>query len=247
MPRFYTEDLPACGEHFLLTGETARHVSLSLRMRAGDSVCVGDGRGRVTRCRLEEFSKETVRCCVTEELLPEGELPVRVRLYQGCPKGDKLDLIVMKAVELGVAAVHPFVSARCVSRPRPEKQDRLTERLSRIARQAAGQCGRDLLPAVYPPCDFRTALGDAVHSCDRILFCYEEERGRSLRAALDAMTLPSVGSIGVFVGSEGGFSPEEADAAVAAGALSVGLGGRILRCETAPLFVLSCIGYRFSL
>ena len=124
-----------------------------------------------------------------------------------------------------------------------EKQ---TARLSRIAEEAAGQCGRAALPTVSRPLSFAAALKEAAETCEMILFCYECEEENSLRAALDEVKAKGLSRIAVFVGSEGGFSPEEAEAAVAAGARTVSLGTRILRCETAPLYALSCIGYALS-
>ena len=173
MPRFFVEDTAPLGESFALVGEDARHISLSLRMRAGDTVTVCDAAGRAVLCSLEQLSPEAVLCRVLEELPSAHELPVSVRLYQGCPKGEKLELIVQKATELGASAVIPFISRRCISRPKADKHDRMTERLCRIAREAAGQSGRDRLPAVLPPMSFSAALADAASASDRILFCYE--------------------------------------------------------------------------
>lgn len=246
VPRFFLPAGAPVGETLLITGEDARHIALSLRMRTGDVLTVCDAEGTAFLCRAEELSPTAVLCRVTEQHAAEGELPVSVRLYQGCPKGDKLELIVQKATELGVSAVIPFISRRCISRPKADRTEKMTERLSRIAREAAGQCGRGRLPEILPPLSFTEALADAAR-CDRILFCYEEEKTRPLRPVLEAASTEGVRSLAVFVGCEGGFAPEEAAEACAAGAITVGLGRRILRCETAPLFALSCIGYAFEL
>lgn len=246
MPRFFSDMLAPVGECFPLTGEDARHIALSLRMHTGDEITVSDGEGNDALCTLEEIAPTAVLCRVLSVAPSESELPVEVRLYQGCPKGDKLELIVQKATELGVSAIIPFVSRRCVSRPKAEKHDRMTERLARIAREAAGQSGRGKLPTVCAPLSFSAALADAA-SCDRILFCYEDEKTLSLRTVLEEAREAGVGSIAVFVGSEGGFASEEAEEAKKAGALSVSLGRRILRAETAPLFALAAVGYAFEM
>jgi len=245
MPGFFTDVLLAAGENFPLLGEDARHIALSLRMHTGDRITVCDREGNAALCELEEIAPTAVLCRVLSLSPAEGELPVEVRLYQGCPKGEKLELIVQKATELGVSAVIPFISRRCISRPKAEKHDRMTERLSRIAREAAGQSGRGRLPEILPPVSFSAALAHAA-DCDRILFCYEEEKTRSLRTVLEEAAALGVKSLAVFVGCEGGFAPEEAEEAARAGAVSVSLGRRILRCETAPLYALSAVGYAFE-
>lgn len=247
MPRFFTDSIAAVGETFPLLGDDARHIALALRMHTGDEIAVSDGAGNTAVCSLEEIAPTAVLCHVLSVSPSESELPVTVRLYQGCPKGDKLELIVQKATELGVHAIIPFVSRRCVSRPKAEKHDRMTERLARIAREAAGQSGRGLIPEVLPPMSFSAALADAVATSERILFCYEEEKTLSLRCVLEEAKAAGVRSLAVFVGSEGGFAPEEAEEAARAGARSVSLGRRILRAETAPLFALAAVGYAFEM
>ena len=247
MPRFFSDMLAPVGECFPLTGEDARHIALSLRMHTGDEITVADGEGSVALCRLEEIAPAAVLCRVLSLGAAESELPVEVHLYQGCPKGDKLELIVQKATELGASAVIPFVSRRCVSRPKAEKHDRMTERLARIAREAACQSGRGKIPAVSAPLTFTAALAHAAAACERIFFCYEEEKTLSLRTVLEEARGAGVHRIAVFVGSEGGFAPEEAEEAARAGALSVSLGRRILRAETAPLFALSAVAFAYEM
>lgn len=246
MPRFFVSPAALAADPVVLEGEDCRHIALSLRMAVGDTVTLSDGEGEECLCRLTLITPTRVEAEVTERRAGAGELPVTVRLYQGNPKGDKLELIVQKAVELGAAAIIPFESSRCVARVRAERAEKQSARLSRIAQEAAGQCGRARLPSVSLPLSFREALREAAETCDTVLFCYEEERGQTLRGALKEAAAAGARSIALFVGSEGGFSPEEAEQARAAGALSVSLGRRILRCETAPLYALSCIGYEYE-
>ena len=171
------------------------------------------------------------------------ESPVRITLYMGYPKGDKLETVIQKAVELGVSRIVPFESSRCVKRPKQDKLDKLLSRFARIAEEAAKQCGRARLAEVTAPVDFRTALLDAKKS-ELCLFCYEGDGTRSLREVLSEKRAES---ISVIVGCEGGFSLNEAKEAEAAGLTPVNLGPRILRCETAPSYVLSCISYAYEL
>ena len=159
------------------------------------------------------------------------------------PKGDKLEVVVQKAVELGACAIVPFESSRCIKKPKAEKQDKQTARLLRIAEEAAKQCGRAKLPTVTQSISFKEMLKEA-KKCELTLFCYEGG-GRSLREVLDENPAPK--DIAVIIGCEGGFSIEEAELAKQEGFTTVTLGKRILRCETAPSYVLSCLSYRYEL
>lgn len=245
MPRFFTDTPLLPDTPFPITGEDARHVALSLRMHTGDMITVSDGE-RMAECRLEEITPTALLCRPLTCTPATGELPVSLRLYQGYPKGDKLEMIVQKATELGASAILPFVGRRSVARPKQEKHDRLTERLARIAREAAGQSGRARPPYVSAPLSLSAALADAEKSCDLLLFCYEGEKMHTLREAVEAARAASASRIGILIGPEGGFAPEEAEQIERAGGRPVSLGARILRCETAPLFVLSALGYAYD-
>lgn len=245
MPRFFVTDgsLTPDVTEVTLTGEDARHISLSLRMAVGEEVTLADGRGWEYSARLSAMTKETVTAEVLSSARSTAELPFPIHLYMGFPKGDKLDTVIEKAVELGAATVTPFLSSRCIRRPAAEKGERLLERCNRIARGAAGQCGRALLPEVRPTLSYEEML-KAATACALPLFCYEGEGTEPLGRILASHPHPA--SVAVIVGSEGGFSPEEADAALAAGCVLTGLGKRILRCETAPLLALSCLGFFYD-
>lgn len=151
---------------------------------------------------------------------------------------------MQKATELGAASVTPYLSERCVRRPKPEKIAGETARLSRIAAEAAKQSGRSVLPTVSAPLSFREMLREAAET-ELALFCYEGEGTTQLPVILGRH--PEARKIAVIVGPEGGFSPEEAAAAREAGCLLCGLGRRILRCETAPLFALAGISVLLEL
>ncbi len=247
MPRFFVSPDAMAGDTITITGDDHRHIAYALRMAVGDEITVCDGEGEECLCRLSCITPDATQATVTERRTGVGELPVSLRLYQGNPKGDKLELITQKAVELGASAIIPFESSRCISRVRQERVDKQTARLRRVAQEAAGQCGRARLPYVSAPLSFRAALADARQNADLILFCYEEEKTRSLRAVIEEARAAGAARLAFFVGSEGGFSPEEAKEAEEAGATPVCLGKRILRCETAPIFALSCVVYAYEL
>ncbi len=245
MPRFFVTDgslTPATGT-VTLGGEDARHIALSLRMAVGEEITLSDGAGNEYTARLSSLTPTAVSAAVTAVAPSAREFGFPIHLYMGYPKGDKLDLVIEKAVELGVHTVTPFLSSRCIRRPAEDKTARLAERYNKIARAAAGQCGRAVLPRVLPPLSFPAMLAAAT-AADLPLFCYEGEGTLPIPRVLASH--PSPRAVAVIVGAEGGFSPDEAEAAQRAGAILTGLGTRILRCETAPLVALSCLGYAYD-
>lgn len=253
MPRFFITpaQIDTQAETVTFCGADAHHIARSLRMAAGEHVTACDADGREYDCRLETFHDETqVIARILSVRESTTEPPFRVHLYQGLPKGDKLDSIIQKAVECGVGSITPFESAHCVVRIKPEAEDKKTERRRRIALEAAKQCGRGSVPEIEAGTSFRAALTRAAEA-DLCLFCYEGEGTQPLRTVLRryAATVPEgkTPHIAVMVGPEGGFSPAEAQQAIEAGMIPTGLGRRILRTETAGTFVLACLVYEWEL
>lgn len=244
MPKFFAQRENFKENAVSIVGDDARHISRALRMAVGDEISVLDDTGTEYTCRLFKIRDEECLAEILSYAEGRGEPYAKVSLYMGYPKGDKLEVVIQKAVELGAAGIIPFESSRCVKRPNPEKAEKQGKRLSKIAEEAAKQCGRAKLPTVFPPISFKAAIAEAA-SADLALFCYEGTGTVSLKQVLSETKSP--GTISVIVGCEGGFSEEEAAAARAAGLTPVNLGPRILRCETAPSYVLSCISYAFEL
>ncbi len=245
MPHFFITDgsLTPSAETVTLTGEDARHIALSLRMAVGEEITLSDGAGNDYIATLVSLTPTAVAATVTSVRRSLSEFPFPIYLYMGYPKGDKLDLVIEKAVELGVCRITPFLSSRCIRRPGEDKTARLAERYNKIARAAAGQCGRAALPKVTSPLSFSAMLREAC-AASLTIFCYEGEGTLPIPTVLAKH--PSPASVAVIVGSEGGFSLGEAEEAERAGAILTGLGRRILRCETAPLVALSCLGYCYD-
>ncbi len=244
MPRFFTDATNISEGFVTLFGGDAHHISRSLRMACGEIITVCDGTGREITAELCEFKPDCVRAKILSEKKSEQELPVRVTLYQGYPKSDKLELIIQKAVELGATRIVPFESERCVKRPNAEKSERRGARLSKIAEEAAKQCGRAVIPTVALPIAFEAAIKEACTESDTVFFCYE---GGGVPITQLIENNKNSKSLAIFVGSEGGFSQKEADFAQKSGAFLCGLGNRILRCETAPIFALSAVVCGFEL
>lgn len=246
MPRFFIRQNQVNGDRITLCGDDAHHIARSLRMAVGDGLTVCDMQGKEYMCTIESFDDDkNVFLSVLSVKEADNEPPLKIRLFQALPKGDKLDTIIQKAVECGVSEIIPFESERCVARVKADAEARKTERRQRIAEEAAKQCGRSVLPCVSPTVSFFEMIKLALED-ELCLFCYEGDGTDTLGSVLKR-ELPNVSSVSVIIGSEGGFSISEADRIKDCGAVAVGLGKRILRTETASGFVLACLVYATEL
>lgn len=226
------------GAQVLLTGAEAAHLARVLRARPGQLVTLCDGAGLDYEARVEAADPDTVRLTVVSSAPSVSEPALPVTLYVGLPKGDKLEWIIQKATELGAVRIVPFTSSFCVAKPKNEAAK--LARYGRVALEAAKQSGRGRVPQVLAPIPFdelcRQAAGYSL-----ALFCYEGGGARLVAGSGLHSRLAAAESVAVITGAEGGFSPAEAAQAQRAGCQLVGLGPRILRCETAPLAALCAI------
>lgn len=239
MPRFFLSPDKFDADTVVIDGENARHISKALRMKAGDTVTLCDADNNEYLCRLDAFTDTQICAIVLEKMACCTEPPYRVTLLQCLPKSDKMEYIIQKSVELGVHRIIPVASSRCVVKLDDKSAPKKIERWQKIANEAAGQCGRGILPAVEMPMDLLSALSLAKEG-DLCMFCYEGKTVKSISDVL-ASCEKTPKDIYVLIGSEGGFSKEEACIAEEKGFTLTGLGPRILRTETAPLCVLSII------
>lgn len=229
--RYFTRELG--GGQAALTGPDAHHLAHVMRARVGDTVVLCGPDGLEYTGTVAAIAPGRVEFTVSEGAPSKAEPAVRTTLFVGYPKQGKLEEIIRHSVELGVTEIVPFFSRYCVATPK--KEDVKNERYNRIAAEAAKQAGRAMLPRVAPPLPDFAAVCRALSDFDKALFFYEGG-GAPLRGLLQP---GSVQRLALITGSEGGFCPEEARQAAAAGAVTVGLGPRILRCETAPLAALT--------
>ena len=237
MARFFVDKNNIHGSKITVVGEDVIHISKVLRMRPGEELTLCNGEGIDFLCKIEDISKKEIICSVISEKENESESRIPITIYQSMPKGAKIDYVIQKCVELGAARIVTFQSARSVAKGSK------TDRLSRIALEAAKQCGRGIVPQVSYCSDFKDALSEfAGH--DLSVFAYEEEHVQSLK---DVLRNASPKNIGIMIGPEGGFEPDEAVAAKSSGAQSVSLGKRILRTETTAMVVLSDVIYEYNL
>ncbi len=244
MPRFFIRQEQIENDVLYIRGDDARHIARSLRMAVGEAVTVCDMQGIEYECTLDAITDEEVRAIINSSKASENEPLCFVRLFQALPKGDKLDTVIQKAVECGVGEIIPFESERCIVRIKADAEDKKRVRRQRIAEEAAKQCGRSVIPEVKSSVSFAQML-DLSSKSDITLFCYEgegtEPLGKMLKNIAQMNKEKKGISISVIIGSEGGFSLCEAEQAKNAGFSLIGLGKRILRTETAPVFVLSSL------
>jgi 16S rRNA (uracil1498-N3)-methyltransferase len=233
MPRFFIDYIPE--EIAAITGEDARHISRSLRMQPGESLILCDSIGTDYNCVIDSVKDDSVTVRVLNFCKSVAEPDVKVTVYQGLPKADKMDSIVQKSVETGAVRIAPVMTARCVSKPDEKSASKKVARWQKIAEEAAKQSGRGVIPEVASLMSFSEAVREASRNGEMILFF--EGGGQSIRNLVSERTE----SLSVFIGPEGGFEQSEVDLAVRGGAKIGTLGTRILRTETAPIAALAAI------
>lgn len=234
MRRFFASE--TAENRVILSGGEAVHASRVLRMQPGDLFTAVSG-GEELICRAVEVGAAEIVGEVQERRECPGEPRVAITLYVAYMKADKLELILQKAVELGMGTFAPFVSSRCVKRPK--EGGKAGERFAKIADAAVKQCGRAREVRIEPAMGFEQLL-ERIPGHESVLFAYENSKV-SLRRVFHE--IQGQRDIALIIGPEGGFSPEEAEQIVAAGARQVSLGRRILRGETAAIALLALTAY----
>lgn len=229
----------------IITGEDVNHIKNVLRMRAGEEISVRGGLdGREYRCGILSLGGEEILCELRFIKEDRVELPSQVYLFQGLPKADKMELIVQKAVELGVHQVIPVAASRCVVKLDDKKATAKRARWQGIAQAAAKQSRRAVIPEVTEVSSFSQAVRKA-SKMDVALIPYELAEDMSRTKEIMENLKPGT-SVAVFIGPEGGFSEGEISLAAENGIQPITLGKRILRTETAGLAVLSWIMYQLE-
>lgn len=246
MQRYFIQAEQWVDHEAVLTGDDAHHIVNVMRLRAGDSIQICDGAGRVAVAKLTAIDKQRVTAAILEPLSGSGEPAVRVTIAQSLPKGDKMEMVIQKGTEIGAYCFRPFVSERTVVQYDGKKEAKRLERWGKVAKEAAEQAHRSRIPQVDSPLSWAELLKSA-HTTDAAFFCYEKPGGAAfpaaLRQAIEARGSTDGMSVMIVIGPEGGFTEREVREAEAAGCVPVGLGPRILRTETAGLVALACVLY----
>ena len=241
MHRFFADPSQIREKDIILTGTDVNHIRNVLRMRSGQEVLISDGQGADYRCQLNEIGEDAVTASIMWRLDGNAELPSRITLFQGLPKGDKMEFIIQKCVELGAVKIVPVQTRRTVVKLDARKEQARRKRWMGISESAAKQSGRGIVPEIARVMDFFEALEEARH-LDVCLIPYELARDMSLTKELLQGIRPGE-SVAVFIGPEGGFTEAEIRLAKESGIQPITLGKRILRTETAGITVLSWIMY----
>lgn len=245
MYRFFVEPSQIQDKRIIITGRDFNHIKNVLRMKIGEEIAVSNGiDSREYRCGIEEYTEDEVVCGLRFIKEDGVELPSKIYLFQGMPKADKMELIVQKAVELGVYEVIPVAMKRCVVKLDDRKAAARVARWQGIAEAAAKQSKRAVIPSVHDVMTMEEAV-EYAGNMDVRLIPYElaEDMTRT-RNVIDAVRPGD--SIAVFIGPEGGFEESEIQTAMEAGIEPITLGKRILRTETAGLTVLSWLMYQLE-
>ncbi len=229
-----------------LNADETRHLRDVLRLKVGDEVYVFDGEGLEFCCRIAAVDRTSARATITAEVEPaRPESPLNFTLALALLKGEKFDLVVQKAVELGVASILPVVTSRADVKLKGDADaDRKLARWRRIVLEATKQCGRARLMRIDPPISFG-ALIDQSTSGDSLRLLFAERAGISFAEAIESQSAPP-GNVIALIGSEGGFTDEEIDQAREAGWRIVTLSGRIMRAETAAIAIAALLQHRLG-
>lgn len=240
MYHFFVEPNAICGKEITITGKDVNHIKNVLRMKPGEEISVSTTESSAEyRCIVKELSDDAVVCDLAFIKEEGNELPSKIYLFQGLPKGDKMELIIQKAVELGAFEIVPVEMKRCVMKLEPKKAPAKIARWQAISEAAAKQSKRTVIPEISMPVSFKKAI-EMAKECTHRWVPYEMADGMPHTRDLLNSVNPGE-SVAIFIGPEGGFDQSEIDLAKEEGFEIITLGKRILRTETAGMVVLSLL------
>lgn len=238
MIRFFIDNVS--DQKYTLTGEDAHHAIKSLRVKIGENIVLCDKNSVEHICKVKKISKEELLVSVIKSQKNSSEPNIKITLYQALPKNDKMDLIIQKSVELGVFKIVPIKTSRCMSKPNEKSIAKKLERWQKIAKEAAKQSGRGIIPNVSSPLKLDEAILK-IKDYDKTLVFYENG-GEKIKNSLKSCDK----NISIFIGPEGGFEKEEIEKLKSFKVSISTLGSRILRTETASLAAISIITNLFD-
>ncbi|MBO5359129.1 MAG: 16S rRNA (uracil(1498)-N(3))-methyltransferase [Clostridia bacterium] len=236
MFNFFATENAKQNSQYIISGSDYNHIKNVLRMGVGDTCIISCG-GKSDLCEITGFYEDAVCLNILEENYNDTELPVKIYLFQGLPKGDKMEYIIQKCVELGVFAVVPVEMKHCIVKLDDKKAKSKQARWQSISESAAKQSKRNIIPEIMSVCSFDKAL-EFAKTLDLIMVPYENKDG--MGATVEALnSLKTAKSVGIFIGPEGGFEENEIEKTLLANAKVISLGKRILRTETAAITAVS--------
>lgn len=244
MHLFFAEHHNISDDRIVLDGTDYNHIKNVLRLKPGSKIQVKSGDNKSYTCVISSFDNERVICDIEGVSTQNTELPVKVTVFQGLPKAEKMETVIQKCIELGAVRIVPVAMERSITRFDEKKAENKVKRWRAIAQAAAQQSKRSIIPEVADVCNLTVAL-EMAGECDIILMPYEcAENFKETRKILS--DIPSGSSVAVFIGPEGGIGAGEIQQAEKAGARLISLGNRILRTETAAMMLMSVMIYLFE-
>lgn len=244
MPKFFVESSNVSADTIIIDDENVNHIKNVLRLSIGDEILINDRQGNDYKCIINTMDSQKIATHIEEIYQNIAEPITQTTLFQSLIKGEKMEWVIQKAVEIGVTEIVPLCTTRCVVKMEtPKKIQSKVERWNKIAEAAAKQSGRGIVPTVQMPMQYKEAINYA--KCHDILSIipYEKEDKTSIKTVLQQTNAVKYG---VFIGPEGGFTEEEITQALEGGVQAVSLGKRILRSETASLVTLTNIMYEMG-
>ena len=252
MPKFFVNSEQVNNGEIRIIGDDVNHIKNVLRMKIDDVFNVCDNISSINyKVKLDTFEQDAVVCKILEKCENIAESNVKVHIYQGLPKADKMELIIQKSVELGVEKIIPVEMKRCVVKLDGKDKIKKIDRWNKISEVAAKQSGRDIIPEI---CQVETVkqMADKFDEYDLVILCYENEKDLFIKDVLKDSRINEILyennglKIAVIIGPEGGIDSTEVEAMSEKGARVVSLGSRILRTETVAISLLSIIMYEFE-
>ncbi len=238
MQQFFVDKSQIGKEYITITGDDVNHIKNALRMKIGDKIRISSGQGDDYMCTISEMSSEFVQADIDYDA-SNTELNQKIYLFQAIPKGQRMQTVIEKCVELGVSHIIPVNMKYCVVKLTKEKATARVAKYQAIAKSAAKQSKRSIIPAVGEVMDYEDAISFAKDNCDLIIVPYENYEG--MKSFTNTMKLAGkASSVAVFIGPEGGFAPEEIDK-IKEHSRVISLGRRILRTDTAAICMLSLL------
>ncbi len=241
MHRFFVNENSINENQIVITGTDVNHIANVLRMQIGETILISDGNDNEYECQISSISQTEVVADIVDFNRESRELPIDVVLFQGLPKGDKMDTIIEKNIELGIKQIVPVKMSRCIVKLDDKKAEKKIQKWNAKAESAAKQSKRGIVPTVSNVVSYDEALSQA-KQLDVIIVPYELSENMAYTRDVLSQIKPGM-SVGIFVGPEGGFAPEEVKKTLEIGAKEITLGKRILRTETAGMMLMSVLMY----
>ena len=248
MPKFFVDKENIEQDKVIILGEDVNHIKNVLRKNIKDTLEICDAQnGKNFLCEIEKIEKEQIVGLIIQELENKSESSTYIHIYQGLPKSDKMELIIQKSVELGVAEITPTNMSRCIVKLDNKDARKKVERWQKISEVAAKQSGRDIIPKMNNLCNFKE-ITNQCEDYDAIILAYENEKENKLKNEIEKLKSLEKENlkIAIIIGPEGGIAHDEVEEAKENGIKIITLGNRILRTETVALNILSILMYELE-